>query len=222
MKYKAIIFDMDGTIINTEEIWRKATRDILESRGVYLSPESMHELYAKTAGLALQYSCKLIKEVGNLPDPVELLIEEKSRRACELYAQEVSFIEGFLPFFEQAQALGLKVALATNADDQTVKITDEKLNLNKLFGTHIYNITSVNYQGKPHPAIYLHASHQLAENPAECIAIEDSAHGLKAARQAGLYCIGINTGKDESKLQESDMIINGYQDLDLKKLLKTP
>lgn len=220
MKYKAIIFDMDGTIIDTEHIWKQARTDLITSRGVTLTPELEYELEIRTHGIALNQSCAIIKELALLSDEVHALVAEKSKRACDLYVTHVRFINGFLDFHKKVIDLELKIGLATNADDQTVQVTNERLNLRALFGRHMYNITSVNFVGKPDPAIYLHTAKQLGLDPQDCIAIEDSAGGIKAARAAGMFCIGINTSKRPELLKEAHMIIDGYHEIDLITLLQ--
>lgn len=73
---------------------------------------------------------------------------------------------------------------------------------------------------KPYPDLYLHAAAQLGIDPEECIAIEDSATGLAAAKSAGMFCIGINTAKKPETLSEAHMIIDTYDQIDLLNLLK--
>lgn len=213
---------MDGTIIDTEHIWHAATNWLLTSRGVTVTPELEQELSTRLNGLAMIPCIKIIKEIANLDEDVEHLVKEKSKKANELYAQGIKFVEGFLEFHNRALAHELKVGLATNADDHTVRITNETLNLTQLFGTHIYNITHVNYVHKPNPAVYLHAAKQLEIDPAECIAIEDSTNGIRAARDAGMFCIGINTSRKPERLVDSHMIINHYDEINLSHLLIKP
>ena len=87
------------------------------------------------------------------------------------------------------------------------------------FSEHIYSIDQVEKVAKPHPAIYLHAATKLETDPAHCIAIEDSAHGIAAAKAAGMFCIGINTGRDRHAIAQADLIIECYSDLDIKTLI---
>jgi HAD superfamily hydrolase (TIGR01509 family) len=220
MKYKAIIFDMDGTIIDTEHIWKQANRDLLSSRGITLTPELEQELSQRLSGHSMVECCRIIKEMLNLSEAVETLYQEKAIIADRIYKSGIRFIEGFLEFHQKAVQMNLKVGLATNATDQTVQISKKLLDLERLFGVHIYNSSHVQSQFKPHPAIYLHAAAQLGHKPEECIAIEDSKNGVTSAVAAGMYCIGINTAKKPELIAHSHQIINEYHEIDLISLLE--
>jgi beta-phosphoglucomutase len=222
MKYKAIIFDMDGTIIDTEKIWQSATTNLLKQRGVDYCAEFQEEHEKKIVGLSLHKSCQILKDIANISDKVEDLIHEMKTLADNQYEEGIEFIDGFTQFHSIAKDHGLKKALATNAVDSTVEITKRKLNLEKYFGTHIYNISHVDNVCKPDPALYLHAAEKLGIDPKECIAIEDSPTGVRAACSAGMFCIGINTSKKPERLSESHQIIDTYSEIDLPKLLEMP
>jgi beta-phosphoglucomutase len=220
MKYKAIIFDMDGTIINTSGIWETATIKLIEAKGKQLTTEKRDAIFNRTHGLQIRPSCTIIKEELSLEDEIEHLTTELARLGDAYYEKGVTFIEGFEEFHSRLQQHNLRSGLATNAVDSTVAITQKALNLERFFGQHIYNISHVNNIGKPNPAIYFHTAKQLGLTPADCVVIEDSAHGIRAAKSAGMFCIGINSSKNPSQLKEADIIIEGYADIDLPRLLE--
>lgn len=220
MKYKAIIFDMDGTIIDTNPLWRAANRALLKKRGIVLSPEIEHELFMKIDGLTITQTCTQIKEFTQLTDPLEIIIQEKLQIVCGLYKEQIKFMDGFTDFHKKVQSYNLKTGVATNADDHTLTIAKKALNLERFFGKHIYNISYVNNKGKPDPDVYLHAAAQLNVPPEQCIAIEDSAHGIQAAKSAGLFCIGFNSSNHFAHVQHSHYIVNRYDEIDLARLLE--
>lgn len=219
MKYKAIIFDMDGTIVDSELIWQEAGHELIRRRDIQLSDKQKKELRSRLHGGALSDSCTIIKEFTGIPESVDQLIQEKVSIAHTLYAQGINFIEGFLPFHQKAQQMHLKMAIATNGTADFVAVTDKVLNLSKLFGKHLYNMAHVS-RAKPAPDVFLYAANQLAVDPEQCIAIEDSAHGIHAAKEAGMFCIGINTSKTPEKLQQAHMVIDGFHEIVLDELMK--
>lgn len=138
---------------------------------------------------------------------------ETSQHAINLYTEKATFMKGFSAFHADIIQSQFKVALATNADDEFVHMINKRLNLVQYFGPHIYTISHVNNIGKPNPAIYLHAAAKIEMDPKHCIAIEDSAHGIQAAKQAGMFCIGINSSKQVSQVKHADFIINAYHEI---------
>jgi beta-phosphoglucomutase len=220
MRYKAIIFDMDGTIVHTEHLWHQATCKLFENRGHQLSDMQKEDLTKQLIGSGLPHSCKIIKDMLGTPDSVEIIMNEKLALADQLYEQGISFIDGFLDFHQKVISIPLQVGVATNATIHTVQRTECSLNLSAYFGPHVYTINHVHNQGKPNPAIYLYAAAQLGIEPEQCIAIEDSAHGILAAKAAGMLSIGINTSKKPEQIRQAHIQVDRYDQINLESLLK--
>jgi len=221
MQQRAIIFDMDGTIVDTNALWDTATAQLMVNRGVRLSAEEQAILSERIHGLATHEACRIIKEMGNLQVPLEELIREKRSIAHSLYGAgniPLTFIPGFPEFHAQVAAQLIKTGVATNADEDILQKTNLHMGLSKFFGEHLYSMARVNNRCKPHPDIYLHVADKLETDPQYCIAVEDSAHGVAAAKAAGMFCIGIMTSTDRSQVKKADLIVESYQEIKLDEL----
>nr|MBP9765301.1 HAD family phosphatase [Candidatus Babeliales bacterium] len=193
MRYKAIIFDMDGTIIATESVWEQSSKALLKKHG-NLSDQECHALLPHMKGASLYKTCELIKQLFQLDIPLEHLIAERESLAFRDFGNGISLIDGFENFHQQLATHNLKSAIATNATESSLQQILKTISLDRFFKHHIYTIDRVNKQAKPKPDVYLFAAEQLGVQPDECITIEDSAHGIAAAKAAKMFCIGINTG----------------------------
>jgi len=221
-KFQAIIFDMDGTVIDTEILWEQGNRHILSTYAPHLTPDEINQIIHYRKGIRtpdefaemLQKHCTQGMTVADIKNI-------KTAHVFYLYeTYGVSFIAYFHEFHNKLSELGLKSAIATNATQDAVEKIIIKTPLHNYFNEHIYTIDTVQLEYKPKPDIYLHAAQKLGVHPENCIAIEDSSAGIKAAKAAGMYCIGINTGKNRNNLHQADEIVECYTEIDLDRLLK--
>jgi len=219
MSFQAIIFDMDGTIITSENIWEQSSRIILKKH-TNLSDEECDSLLPFLKGGSLLTTCSYIQKTFNTQASVEQLMKEKKEYAFRQFHEKIELIEGFDRFHTKLIQENLKCAIATNASLPELNKILEYIPLHNFFDKHMYTVDHVFKRAKPKPDVYLHAAQQLDVSPEFCIAIEDSVHGISAAKAAGMYCIGINTGKNRAALSQADEIIEHYDEINLEKLLK--
>ena len=107
MKFTTIIFDMDGTIVQTEHFWKEATKQVITRRGLAITPDLDEYLSSHFVGLSLPRTCAIIKDLTKSDDSVETIMKEKSELAQSLYCN-IELIPGFESFHAQVIAASCK------------------------------------------------------------------------------------------------------------------
>ena len=209
-KIKAVIFDMDGTILKTEQFWLDATVDLLSARGItQFTPEQQAELKSYS-GIGHKVAAELLKREYKLAEEAEHIAEEMKQRAETRYLLTVEFVAGFEKFAEELKEHNIAVGLATNADIPTLNKLAEKMNLQKFFGDKLFSMSHVGNLPKPHPAVFLHTADQLQAKPEECVVFEDTIFGINAAKAAGMKVIAIKTQFNEAHRDHAHHAIEHY------------
>jgi len=181
MPLRAIIFDMDGVIIDSEGFWQDAQVGILATQGITITPEEC-EKYTK--GKRIDEIASVWCEKYPLKLPARQLEKLILTRVCDCITARGKAMTGLyqaLDFFHQQ---GYRLALATSSNQQVIRAVFDKLNLWDCFEV-ICSADDEPY-GKPHPAVYLTTLNKLGLSPDECRVIEDSLNGFHAAQAAGI------------------------------------
>lgn len=215
MKFKTLIFDMDGVITDTERLYDVADTEFFRRHGQdYNRLETMTLLI----GRSLKEGVGVIKDKYHFEGSIEELYQERRSILEGVFESSLHFIDGFEEFFKKVQGAGLQSGVATASDDKLLSIADRKLGLAKLFGNRIYKVSDVGNKSKPDPAIFLYAAKQMHAESHECFVIEDSPRGIQAAKNAGMFCIGIATTFPRDQLSEADLVVDAFEEIDLEKL----
>lgn len=210
MALKAVIFDMDGVLVDSEGFWAKAELEVFSSYGVQITDD-----------LAAQTKYMTTKKVtefwyGRFPwenFDASVLERQVVSRVIELIQSEDCTMSGIQEFIKDLKGKEYKIGLATNAPLRVADAVLEKLQVRDYFDT--VHSSEFEKQGKPHPAVYLSSAQQLGISPEHCIAIEDSHSGLKAAKAAGMKTI-VYTNNDESiDFEHADFKILNFESVQL-------
>jgi beta-phosphoglucomutase-like phosphatase (HAD superfamily) len=220
-KIKAIIFDMDGTIIDTESTWNKITLQILRKEGINVdnfTVEQTKVLYS-LSGMGLFNAITTLKKHFDLKKPVENLVKQKLEIANKMLSK-INFIDGFVSFHQKLTKHDISTSIATNASPENLNYLIKQMGFEEFFGKNIYCIADVNNKAKPEPDLFLHAAKNLNVLPEECVVFEDSLHGFKAAQAAGMKCIAVQSNGNKHLLDNVHGSIRSYHEAEevLKKL----
>ena len=210
----AVIFDMDGVIVDSEVHWKTTEGFFLQS----LIPAWNINDQDKIIGLAVHDVYKMLVETYQLQKTKTQFLELYQEMANEIYGQKVSLIEGFTELLSALNKNNIPVALASSSPKPWIDIVLQRFKLLKSFKV-VVSADELEGNGKPSPAIYLLTAKRLGVSPDRCIAIEDSRNGVLSAKNAGMFCIGLRNGfNDEQDLSRADMVIQRFGELDWQKL----
>ena len=205
---KAVIFDMDGVILDNNDWHLKAWLEFARMIGIDLrEEEAFTRIFGKT-------NREIILDA--YPDTSETQVEkwsqEKEALYRDMYTPHFALAEGLLPFLEKLHTNNLKIGVASNAPIENVNFALDNGGIRKYFQAILH--AGLVEKPKPAPEIYLKASAMLGFQASECLVIEDSPTGLKAAKAASCPSVGITSTFPVQTLAEfTDRIIGHFDEL---------
>lgn len=212
--FRALIFDMDGTLVDNMAYHRRAWLEFLAGHGIRLTEA---ELEQQNRGIGVEMMRHFFGAVLPLAEAQELL-QAKEARYRSLYRPHLQLVAGARAFLEACRAYGLRLALATAGDKPNIDFVLDGLALRPYFDA-VVGAEQVR-AGKPDPEVFLVAASQLRVAPAHCLVFEDSRSGFAAARAASMACIGLTTSHTAAELHAQNLrrIITDYTALQPHKL----
>ena len=212
---KAVIFDMDGVMIDSEPLWEKTEKTMMARKGLVYTPVYRE----KIVGLGQKDSAILLKNTFPINEDIDEIINQRISILLEIYDQELELVDGLIELLDSVSNSSLKVALASSSPIRVIKFVLDKFDLNKYFDPVVSG--DMVEKGKPNPDIYLHTAELMGLNPEQCVVIEDSINGVISAKSAGMNCIAVPDKRlDPEGFKPSDMILDKLEDVDLQVLAK--
>lgn len=217
MPLKAVLFDMDGVIVDTEPLHRKAYYKMFDDFGIDVS----EELYTSFTGASTKKVCTTLVEKFNLEESHEDLAAIKRNYFKYYFDTDPDFdlIPGVKDLIVHYYENGIKLVLASSAHMNTINWVFEKFDLEQYF---VGKISGADLQeSKPHPEIFLLASELAAEPKEYCMVIEDSTNGIEAASAAGIFCVAYQSAHSSNQVYEkASLLVSDFSDIEFENIGK--
>jgi HAD superfamily hydrolase (TIGR01509 family) len=203
---KAIIFDMDGVILDSEIHWKKAEFTLFNK----MMPKWTKEDQQIILGLNIHDTYRILANDYGLEMEHAEFVKKVKGIALEVYKKWAGLLPDFLDLIKKIKDKKIPTALASSSLMEWINIALTRFDITKYFD-HIISIEGLDMPGKPAPDIYLYAAKKLGIKPADCLVIEDSTNGIRAAKSAGMYCVGLRNGFNQKQDHSmSDIEANGF------------
>jgi len=207
---KAVLFDMDGVIIDSEPLHKRAYTEMFEEIGIEVSDE----LYTKFTGRATLDICRQLKEAFGLSYTPEDLVKKKRNNFKKLFDLDDSLelITGVRDLIENYNSNGIKMVLASSATRETINWVLQRFDLEKYF---LGKVSGAELrQSKPHPEIFELAADISCEKRQNCMVIEDATSGILAANAAGIYCVAFRSPNSKNQnYDNAQKVISDYKEI---------
>ncbi len=205
---KAVLFDMDGVLVDSEELIYLAAKQMFGEHGIAVTRDDFIPFIGTGED---SYLGNVAKKYGF---PIE--INRDKARTYEIYAQiapqKIKVLPGVISFIGKCKNRKLKLAVATSADEVKMKVNLKAAGLYAgIFDATINGLEVIHK--KPHPEIYLKAAEKLGIEPSACLVVEDAVNGIEAARASGAKCLAVTTSFTPAELAKADWIVNNLSEV---------
>ena len=210
MTIKAVIFDMDGLLIDSEPLWQEAEILIFERVGINLTSELCQQTQGLRIDEVVDYWYTRHPWTNLTKLEVEKLIVDQVIELIQFKGEPLPGVEQAIAF---VQSKKVKIALASSSAMIIIRAALQKLGLSETF-TEVYSAES-EVLGKPHPGVYLTTANKLNIVPQSCLALEDSLNGVLAAKAAQMKCIAIPEAiqQNNPKFAIADTVLKSLTEL---------
>jgi HAD superfamily hydrolase (TIGR01509 family) len=213
---KALLFDFDGTLVDTESIDLRTWREVFDSHGV---PLPVDRFALRIGTLTGPDELDELDALLDVPCDRDAVVAGRHRRELELLEAE-PLRPGVCAYLDDARSLGLRVGIVSSSSRSWIDHNLHRLGLLDGWAT-VVCADGDTTRCKPNPALYLEALETLGVDAPEAIAIEDSPNGILAARSAGIFCVAFpNDVTHTLDLSQADLLLGSLEDVPLAELLE--
>jgi len=207
----AVIFDLDGTLIDSMWMWKQIDIDYLASKGKPFPPD----LQDTISGMSFSETAVYFKETFGIEDDLDTIKKCWNDMAWEMYSTRVTLKEGALEFLKYLKERGIKTGIATSNSNELAFMVTKRLGIDAYID-EIHTACEVE-KGKPNPDIYLFVAETLGVDPSECLVFEDVLRGVIAGLRAGMRVCAFydpaSAYEDEEKREAANCYLHSFKEL---------
>lgn len=215
---EAVLFDMDGTLIDSEPNYRVADERFLKDLGIEL-PEEVWELFV---GIGSGKMIEYVKDHYGLEGDTQELLELKDRYYHGIVEERTEIFPATVRLLGELEERGMPCAIATGSSKRTLRLSLEATGLEERFDATVSAEEVA--EGKPAPDVFLEAARRVGVRPERCLVLEDSRSGIEAALAAGMAVVAlpsVSSLRDDPLLEKVDLVIpHGAATLEPVKVLE--
>jgi HAD superfamily hydrolase (TIGR01509 family) len=206
---EAVIFDLDGVLLDSEQVWDEAREQLAKERGGRWHEDAQRDMMGMSS---LEWS-RYMHDVIGLPEPPEEISREVVERLAKLYREHLPVVPAAREALDRL-AVRWPLGLASSSNRELIDLALELLGVQHLFKATVSSEEVA--RGKPAPDVYLEAARRLGVEPTHAAAIEDSENGIRAARAAGIRVIAIpnqHFPPADDALTQADVLLRSLDEL---------
>jgi len=209
MDNHAVIFDMDGVLVDTYQAHYRSWRAVAEAEGLPFSEEDFARTFGRTSREIIA-ECWGGDRLSN--QPIAALDDRKEAAFREIITEDFPAMPGVGELLDALHRAGFKLAVGSSGPPENVSLVVERLPGGSLFSATVDGMDVT--RGKPDPQVFLIAAERLGVAPARCAVVEDAPAGVEAAHAAGMTSIGLlSTGRTRESLAAADLIVDSLGEL---------
>jgi HAD superfamily hydrolase (TIGR01509 family) len=207
---KAVIFDMDGLMIDSEPLQSKSIEKILKEYGV--DPDYDELGLVQIIGITAKENFRILKDKHRINEDIDILVDKKQNAYLEILKENLVSMPGLVELLNLLKEKGIKMGVASSSKLDHIELVLSGLGIRDYF--EIVVSGELLEKSKPHPEIYLTAAKQLGVGPKEAIALEDAEMGVISASSAGIKVIAVpNSSTKKQNFSKAILIVSSLEDI---------
>lgn len=208
---EAVIWDMDGVIVDTAAYHFKAWQTVFAPRGATFTEQDFRHHFGQRSDTIIRDTISGISAAE-----VEVIVAEKEETFLREATGKIKPLPGAIELIKRLREHGVKMAIASSAPAENIELVTGSLGIKEYFQAIVWGREVA--EGKPSPLVFLLAAERLGVEPADCLVVEDAVAGVVAAKRAGMKCLAVASNHSREKLSAANLVVDSLETVKMSDL----